>query len=126
MHVIWIRIGLSDATCFYLTLASATIFLRLDQKQLQQPQPQQYSSADADTRERAAVDLETAKYYALAISSLRRRMQDPLDRVSHAVIATVLGFICHDVSEVNPCYLFYNYRLGTIPTVPMLTLYVIC
>lgn len=84
-HVVWIRIGLSDSTCFYLTLASATLFMDRVRRRL-----------GPDIEDSA----ESNRYYLRALQQLNMRLSNKAECTSPGVIATILGCLCHDVSDV--------------------------
>ena len=75
--------GLSDATAFHLSLATAAIFLDLK---------------NGIPLAKIKENRESIKYYSEVLQRLHRRMSDASERVSPSVVGTVLGFICHDVS----------------------------
>lgn len=81
---VWFRMGLSDSTAFYLSIASALLFWDRRRDIL--------STEYWDNP-------EAAKYYSIALGQLRGRLGDPQQHVSAGVIATVLGCLCHDVCQ---------------------------
>lgn len=75
--------GLSDPTTFYMSLANT---LLLWNRIRGQSNIIEYTDSP-----------ESMKYYFEAADQLSKRLLDPQDRVSVGVIATVLGYMCHDV-----------------------------
>lgn len=76
-----------DSTACKLVMANAVVFL---------DQTWRSSSSAFDAT------AESAKYYTQSCKELSLRLSDPGDRFSDGVIATVLGFLCHDVSCTCP------------------------
>lgn len=76
-----------DATACKLVMANAVVFL---------DQTWRSSSSAFDAT------AESAKYYTQSCKELSLRLSDPGDRIGDGVIATVLGFLCHDVSCTCP------------------------
>ncbi len=76
--------GLSDSSAFYLTLATAVVVRDCQQSK---------ETVEFDENP------ESAKYYSESLAQLNRRLNDPVDRRSSGVIATILGCICHDVGR---------------------------
>ncbi|KAI5461949.1 hypothetical protein BGZ63DRAFT_403227 [Mariannaea sp. PMI_226] len=85
-HAVWIRIGLSDPTAFYLSLASTILF----QDHRQGLMHMEYLE-----------NPESMKYYCKALSQLNTRLAHPEDCMSVGVIATILGCVCHDTNVGN-------------------------
>lgn len=75
----WFTISMSDASAFQLTVANAAVV---------------YAAGDGD---RLRETPESLKHYNMAVQSVNRRLQDPIDSVSEGLIGAVLGFACHDV-----------------------------
>ncbi|KAH8598684.1 hypothetical protein B0O99DRAFT_683441 [Bisporella sp. PMI_857] len=80
-HAIWIRIALSDPSALYLCLA--TSLLSWDRRN---------NSSVGDFGK----NTEAANYYTKALRQLSRRLSDPSECTSAGVIATIVGFLCHD------------------------------
>jgi len=98
-RTIWLHMGLSDPAAFYLSLASAAIF------------------ADAINRGSAVTEFrdhpEAAKYYSETLQRLTTRLNSPSECLRPGVVATVLGFLCHDVGLTAPAPLSRVYT--TLP-----------
>lgn len=85
-HTVWIRAGLSDSTCCYVSLASATIFFEQGSEHL-----------DVGYIRNRQAEL----YYCKALSSLNARMSDTNSLHNAGVITSILGFLCHDVGTAT-------------------------
>lgn len=81
---VFLRLALSDATAFTLSLAYAVLF---------QDQAIHGQSEEADFTDIP----ESIKYYSRSVRDLTARLNDPIDRLSEGVIGTITGFVCHDV-----------------------------
>lgn len=86
-HLIWFRMGLSDASALNVTLATALLV----------------QDRETDRQAGRPIDnIEAAEYYSKALGQISRRLSNPSDCTSTGVIVTILGFICHDVSLSRP------------------------
>ena len=81
---LFVRMAIFDSSARKLVLANAAIFL----SQRWRPATEAFIETP-----------EAATYYSQSCKELSLRFSDPSDRLSDAVIATVLGFLCHDVSH---------------------------
>lgn len=78
--------ALTDASAFRLSMANAAMFMA----QRRQPETFQYEKCS-----------EALEYYGQCLHHVTKRLENRGDRTSDGVIVTILGFICHDVSEVQ-------------------------
>lgn len=95
-RALFLRMALFDSSARKLVLANAAIFCE-----------QRWRSA----REAFRVTPEAATYYLQSCRELSCRFADPSDRLSDGVIATVLGFLCHDVSQPRSVQHSFNPHL---------------
>lgn len=80
MSVMWITIGMSDTSAFYLTLAKSSLLLS-----------REFSHHHKDTT-------ELTELYTASVGSVSKRLEDPVDGISDGVVGTIVGFACLDVS----------------------------
>jgi hypothetical protein len=81
MRDVWMSSATHDRTAFQLTLANAALHLA-------------NRTGETETT-------ESIGYYTIAARMTEQRLQSPDDSISDGVIVTVLGFACHDVSNIS-------------------------
>lgn len=45
---------------------------------------------------------ETLAYYGQCVRQVTDRLSDPLENTSEGILTSILGLICHDVSDLHP------------------------
>ncbi|KAI1114439.1 hypothetical protein F5Y14DRAFT_414231 [Nemania sp. NC0429] len=84
----WLSIGQTDAAAWYITLANAVLYRKLNQG-FRFPKPEFKS------------DPEAMKWYTLSLRSVSKRLADPKESRREGLVTAIAGFICHDTSTAN-------------------------
>lgn len=90
-RISWVQIGLSDATAFNLWLAQVVVI---------RDGISHEDRMDSPDRE-YLLNSEANKYYSKSLSQLSHRLSNREECISSGVIATIMGFICIDVSILS-------------------------
>lgn len=82
-----------DTSAFYISLANASLFMN----RITSHGGLEYSDC-----------VESSGYYRTCLTTMSKRLSSRSERSSEGVITTILGFLCHDVSNVTetPFYSF--------------------
>lgn len=81
-----------DTSAYYISLANASLFMN----QITSHGGSEYSDCP-----------ESSGYYSSCLTTMTERLSRHAERSSQGVITTILGFLCHDVSDLTEpthCY----------------------